>query len=69
PLGGGRGGPVRRMRGDDPRQAVRSALREAKSLVETGEVVLPDAPPTTRPTPGGKVLDLATRRAGGEGRL
>jgi hypothetical protein len=61
-------GVVGRVRGDDPRQVVRSALRDAKSLIETGEVLRPDAP-ATRPTPGGRLLELATRRAGGEGRL
>ncbi|MBW8483614.1 hypothetical protein [Actinomadura parmotrematis] len=63
-----RAGVVDRVRGNDPRQQVRSALRDAKSLLETGEVLLPDLP-TTRPTPVGEVLELATRRAGGEGRL
>lgn len=58
-----------RVRGADPRQPVRQALRDAKALIETGEVLKPDAPPTARPTPGGKLMELATRRAGGEGRL
>ncbi|GAA0397259.1 hypothetical protein GCM10009530_56090 [Microbispora corallina] len=59
-----------RIRGDDPRQAVRVALREAKCVAETGEVLRPDAPiGTTRPTLPGKVLDAALRRAPGEGRL
>ncbi|MET8142335.1 hypothetical protein ABZU32_18650 [Sphaerisporangium sp. NPDC005288] len=58
-----------RLGGEDPRQAVRRALRESKCLMETGEVLLPDAPPSTRPTPAGKILDLAVQRAGGEGRL
>jgi hypothetical protein len=62
-------GPLGRLTGRDPRQDVRRALREAKSLIETGEVLRPDAPPTTRATPGGKLMELATRRAGGEGRL
>ncbi|GAA0595249.1 hypothetical protein [Actinomadura livida] len=62
-------GTLKRLTGDDPRQRVRRALREAKSLVETGEVMKPDAPPTVRDTPGGKLVGLATRRAGGEGRL
>ncbi|MEU8344768.1 hypothetical protein SAMN05443665_101911 [Actinomadura meyerae] len=62
-------GPLKRMTGDDPRQRVRRALREAKSLVETGEILRADAPPTTRSTPGGKLVEIATRRAGGEGRL
>jgi hypothetical protein len=60
---------VARLTGDDPRQPVRRALRDAKSLLETGEVVRADEPSTVRPTPMGKVLDVVTRRAGGEGRL
>ncbi|MFB4297521.1 hypothetical protein [Actinomadura sp. NTSP31] len=62
-------GTLARLTGRDPRQQVRQALREAKSLAETGEVMRPDAPPTTRPTVGGRLMGLATRRAGGEGRL
>lgn len=59
-----------RLAGRDPRQEVRRALREAKSLLETGEVMLPDTPPTAREDGvGGKVVGLATRRAGGEGVL
>ncbi|MDG9702712.1 hypothetical protein [Streptomyces sp. DH37] len=59
-----------RLAGKDPRQEVRRALREAKSLLETGEVMLPDAPPTGRSdTVGGKVVGLASKRAGGEGVL
>ncbi|MFD0687921.1 hypothetical protein [Actinomadura fibrosa] len=62
-------GPIARLSGNDPRQPVREALREAKSLIETGEIMKPDAPPTTRSTPGGKLVGLVTRRASGEGRL
>ncbi|MFE7649603.1 hypothetical protein [Streptomyces phaeoluteigriseus] len=58
-----------RLAGQDPRQDLRRALREAKSLLEAGEVLLPDAPPTTHDTPGGKLVGLLTRRAGGEGVL
>jgi uncharacterized membrane protein len=59
-----------RLRGEDPRQDVREALREAKSIIETGEVLLSDAPiGTTRPTVPGKVLDAVLGRAPGEGRL
>ncbi|WP_405147571.1 hypothetical protein OG589_08115 [Sphaerisporangium sp. NBC_01403] len=58
-----------RLAGEDPRQAVRRALRESKCLIETGEVLRPDEPPTTRPTPTGRLADLAAQRAGGEGRL
>ena len=65
----GVGEAAARLSGDDPRQAVRTALREAKSLLETGEVVRADRPSTTRDTPGGKIIKLATRRAGGEGAL
>jgi hypothetical protein len=48
---------------------VRSALRDAKSLIETGEVIKPTEPPTTRQTLLGMPLELAIRRSGGEGRL
>jgi hypothetical protein len=65
----GMAGMLARLRGGDPRQELRSALRDTKSLIETGEVIRPDEPPTTHPTPTGKLLDLALSRAGGEGRL
>lgn len=58
-----------RLAGADPRQDLRRALREAKALLETGEVMRPDAPPTTRETPGGKLIGLLSRRASGEGVL
>jgi hypothetical protein len=58
-----------RLAGQDPRQELRQALRDAKSLLEAGEVLRPDAPPTTRPTPGGKLVEVFTRRSGGEGVL
>ncbi|MCT9931780.1 hypothetical protein N5079_16330 [Planotetraspora sp. A-T 1434] len=59
-----------RLRGDDPRQMVRKALREAKCIIETGELLEPDRPfATTRPTIPGRVLDVAIGRAPGEGRL
>lgn len=62
-------GTLGRLTGTDPRLRVRRALRDAKSLIETGEILKPDAPPTTRPTPGGRLVGRAARRAGGEGRL
>jgi hypothetical protein len=62
-------GVVARLAGEDPRQPIRLALREAKSVLETGEMVRPDEPSTSRPTPMGRVLDVVTRRARGEGRL
>jgi hypothetical protein len=58
-----------RVSGDDPRQAVRSALRQAKQLLETGEILCASEPPSIRRTPTGRPLDLAEARAGGEGRL
>jgi hypothetical protein len=58
-----------RAAGADPRQDVRTALRQAKQLAEIGEVLEPDKPPTTRRTLRGLPLELATRRARGEGRL
>ncbi|QEU86818.1 hypothetical protein [Streptomyces viridosporus] len=58
-----------RLAGQDPRQELRRALRDAKALLEAGEVLRPEAPPTTRPTPGGKLIELFTRRSGEEGVL
>ncbi|MEV7040701.1 hypothetical protein [Amycolatopsis sp. NPDC051061] len=65
----GLSGAAKRLAGRDPRQPVRSALRDIKSVLETGEVIRPDAPTTGHSTPGGALVRLATRRAGGEGRL
>jgi hypothetical protein len=62
-------GVTARLTGDDPRQALRAALRHAKQLAETGEILCPDQPGTTRRTLTGLPLELATRRAAGEGRL
>ena len=53
----------------DYRQKVRKALREAKQILETGEVLSPDWPPTTKDTPGGKLLGTATSRSRREGLL
>jgi hypothetical protein len=50
-------------------EKLRSALRRAKQLLETGEVLSATSPPTTRPTVTNAPLRLATRRAGGVGRL
>jgi hypothetical protein len=65
----GPSGAVARIAGKDPRQEVRAALRQSKQLLETGEVLTPDEPPTTRRTLRSLPLELATRRARGEGRL
>lgn len=58
-----------RLAGEDPRQDLRRALREAKALLEAGEILQADAPPTTHDTPGGKLVGLLSRRSGGEGVL
>ncbi|MEA2268397.1 MAG: hypothetical protein QOC64_1007 [Solirubrobacteraceae bacterium] len=62
-------GAAARLAGDDPRQAVRAALRAAKAIIETGEVLQPDDRPSTRRTITNLPLELATSRARGEGRL
>ncbi|MBY4036913.1 hypothetical protein HQO38_17570 [Rhodococcus fascians] len=60
-----------RVSGDDPRQQIRAALRQAKQLIEVGEVLRVDPAPhgTRTETPTGKLVELTTRRAGGEGVL
>lgn len=65
----GLGSAVARISGDDPRQQVRAALREAKQLIEVGEVLRVDPTPhgTRTATPTGKLVEFATRRSGGEG--
>ena len=62
---------AQRLRGTDPRQAVRRALRESKQLLETGEIIrVQPQPQGRRPaTPGGVVVDLLARRSSGEGVL
>ena len=58
-----------RLTGSDGLAELRTALREAKSLVECGEVVEPVSPPTTHPGPAGRLLSALDRRAQGAGRL
>ncbi len=67
----GLGAAAGRVKGDDPVQRVRAALRESKQLLETGEILLLDPAPHGERSGGigSKVLDVATRRAGGEGLL
>jgi hypothetical protein len=64
-----RAGAVSRATGTDPRQDVRLALRRTKSLMETGEVLHQDYPPTIHRTLLGTPLELVTRRCREEGRL
>jgi hypothetical protein len=55
--------------GDTPVQMLRSALRRAKQLLETGEILRSDrAFGTSSPTPLNKPLRAVTERAGGVGR-
>ncbi|MEK6439599.1 hypothetical protein [Pseudonocardia sp. T1-2H] len=69
PPGSGPAAAKARLHGEDPRQQVRTALRQAKAILEVGEVVLPDAPGTTHPGLGGRLVAVADRVAQGEGRL
>jgi len=57
-----------RFAGKDPRQEVRKALRDAKQLLEAGEILSPDRPGTTKKTLTGKPLELAIAHAKGEGK-
>ena len=67
----GAGSAAARLSGGDPGQRLRAALREAKQLVEVGEVLRVDPTPHGRRahTPVGALVDLATDRAAGEGVL
>lgn len=60
-----------RLSGDDPRERLRAALREAKQLIEVGEVLRVDPTPHGRrkATPTGAVVEAASERAAGEGVL
>ena len=62
---------VARASGDGPRQRVRSALREAKQLIEVGEVLRVDPSPHGHRTASvtGSLVEAGTRRAAGEGVL
>jgi hypothetical protein len=63
-------GAVRvRLAGDDPRWAVRRALRDAKQLLETGEILRPSKPPTAERTLRNRALEYATTHGKEEGRL
>jgi hypothetical protein len=69
PAPGDRGTEIyARSLGEVSEGAVRRALRDTRSLLEVGDVLLPDAPPTTRPTLLNKGLRAVTRR-GREGGL
>jgi hypothetical protein len=65
----GPGAAAAKLAGTDPVRHLRRALQEAKQYAEIGEVLLPDRPPTTRPTVTSKPLDYATSHGREEGRL
>jgi hypothetical protein len=65
----GDGNAAARIAGEDPVQRLRTALRTSKQLLETGEILSPDKPPSSRRTLRNLPLEMATRRARGEGRL
>jgi hypothetical protein len=54
---------------DETRRRVRRALRDAKQVAETGEILQPDRPGTTEPTVLNAPLRAATANAREEGRL
>ena len=67
----GLGSLTARALGADPRQKVRQALREAKQLLEVGEIIQQEPQPQGhRPgTPAGKLIDVLAKRSKGEGVL
>ena len=50
-------------------RAIRTALREAKQLWETGDVLRPDEPGTAESTLLNRPLEYATRHAREDGRI
>jgi hypothetical protein len=65
----GPGAAAARLKGDDPRWAVRRALRDAKQLLEAGEILGPSRPPTTERTLLNRPLEYATKHGKEEGLL
>jgi hypothetical protein len=65
----GRAGAARRLSGTDAESEVRSALRRAKQLIEVGEVLAVDPTPhgERTATPGGDLVEAATKAAPGAG--
>jgi hypothetical protein len=57
-------GMVARRPAEDPRRMVEQALRDAKAMIEAGEVVRPDWPPSAQAAQVGKLLEFAGRRGG-----
>ncbi|MEV7429362.1 MULTISPECIES: hypothetical protein [unclassified Nocardioides] len=63
--GSGSGTAPQRLSGSDPEADLRSALRQAKQLIEVGEVLAVDPAPhgERTPTPGGALLEAWTQAA------
>ncbi|WP_159795139.1 SRPBCC family protein [Puerhibacterium puerhi] len=59
------GSPAARLTGRDPQADLRSALRQAKQVLEAGEVLAVDPAPHGKrpPTPGGLLLEAWTKVA------
>ncbi|MDN3352101.1 hypothetical protein [Actinomadura sp. DC4] len=57
-------GMVDRRPEEDPRRMVERALREAKAMIEAGEVLRPDWPPSPQPSQVGDLLEFSGRRGG-----
>ena len=57
-------GMVARRPEENPRRLVEQALREAKAMIESGEILRPEWPPTGQPAQVGKLLEFAGRRGG-----
>lgn len=57
-------GMVMRRPEEDPRRTVERALRDAKAIIEAGEVLRRDWPPSTQPAQVGELLEFAGRRGG-----
>jgi hypothetical protein len=69
PAPGGRGTEIyARSKGTVSEGAVRRALRDTRSLLEVGDVLLPYGPPTTQPTLANRSLRKVTQH-GREGGL
>ncbi len=58
-----------RITDEDPRHAVRRALRESRSLIEIGEVLKPDVRPSNRRTVFNRPLEYVTSHGREEGLL
>jgi hypothetical protein len=57
-------GMVGRHPEEDPRRMVEKALRDAKAIIENGEVLRGDWPAAAEPAQAGKLLEFAGRRGG-----